>query len=301
MGPITLFDKSFLQSLSVDESVWFDHFFMANICPLFYVETLADLDKAVRESRTPEQEVVLIADKFPEMHGSPCAHHTSLCIGNLLGHNIPMSGYQIPLEGGRLVKSDGKSGVVFDQSPESEAFSRWQRHEFLEIERLFAGSWRRTLLTLNLYAVAKGFQALGINSSLCNNLESAKTLAENIVTNSSKPDERMRLAFLFLNIPYYYHSLIWRRWISSGFSPLSKYAPYAAHVLTVEIFFQIALAANLISSERPSNRVDIAYFFYLPFCTIFTSSDRYFIRPTTSKMCPAFFKRQSRVHMGPRF
>ena len=48
-GPITLFDKSFLQSLNLDESVWFDHFFLTNVCPLFYVETLADLGKPVNE------------------------------------------------------------------------------------------------------------------------------------------------------------------------------------------------------------------------------------------------------------
>lgn len=51
------------------------------------------------------------------------------------------------------------------------------------------------------------------------------------------------------------------------------YAPYAAHVLTVEVFFQIALAANLISSQRPSNRVDVAYLFYLPLCMVFISWD----------------------------
>ena len=66
MGPITLFDKSFLQSLNVDESVWFDHYYLANVCHLFYVETLADLEKAVRDGRTPEQEVGIIASKFPE-------------------------------------------------------------------------------------------------------------------------------------------------------------------------------------------------------------------------------------------
>ena len=38
MGSTALFDKSFIQSLNVDESVWFDHFFTANIRPLFYVE-----------------------------------------------------------------------------------------------------------------------------------------------------------------------------------------------------------------------------------------------------------------------
>lgn len=45
MGPTVLFDKSFLQSLSIDESVLFDHFFIPIVCPMFYVETLADLKK----------------------------------------------------------------------------------------------------------------------------------------------------------------------------------------------------------------------------------------------------------------
>jgi hypothetical protein len=44
-------------------------------------------------------------------------------------------------------------------------------------------------------------------------------------------------------------------------------------VLSIEVFFQFALAAGLIAAERPSNRTDIAYLFYLPFSTIFVSSD----------------------------
>ena len=39
-------------------------------------------------------------------------------------------------------------------------------------------------------------------------------------------------------------------------------------------FFQIAPASKLISSERPSNRLDIAYLLYLPFCMMFVSSYR---------------------------
>lgn len=57
MGPIALFDKSFIQSLSTDESVWFDQFFLPVVCPVFYVETLADLAKAPRDGRTAEGEV----------------------------------------------------------------------------------------------------------------------------------------------------------------------------------------------------------------------------------------------------
>jgi hypothetical protein len=40
----------------------------------------------------------------------------------------------------------------------------------------------------------------------------------------------------------------------------------------LEIFFQVALGAGLIG-ERPSNRTDIAYLFYLPFSMVFVSSD----------------------------
>jgi len=31
MGPIALFDKSFLQALNIDESVWLNHYFMCII------------------------------------------------------------------------------------------------------------------------------------------------------------------------------------------------------------------------------------------------------------------------------
>lgn len=137
MGPITLFDKSFLQSLSVDESVWFDHFFYPVVSPVFYVETLADLAKEPTEKGSAEHLVRTVAAKFPEMTGTPCATHLDLCVGNLMGHAVPMNG-TIPIEGGRYVKSGNRQGVVFDQSPAAAAFQRWQKGEFQEIEQLYA-------------------------------------------------------------------------------------------------------------------------------------------------------------------
>lgn len=246
---------------------------MANICPLFYVETLADLEKSVREGRSPEKEVAIIADKFPEMHGSPNAHHVNLCIENLLGNKVPMTG-QIPLSGGRLVKSGGKTGVVYEQSPESEAFSRWQKGDFLEIERRYARAWRESLSTLDLQEVTKGFRSLGIDGKSCKSLKDAKSLSEEIVYRRDKPFDLMKLAILFLHVPVHLHHRILERWSITNYQPLIEYAPYVSHVLEVEIFFQISLAANLIASERPSNRMDIGYLFYLPFCKIFVSSDK---------------------------
>jgi len=214
-----------------------------------------------------------LADKFPDMYGMPCSHHTELCVSNLLGHNVPMTG-QIPLTRGRLVKHAGKSGVVIEQSPESEAFSRWQSSEFLEIERLYAHSWRRALHNLSLLAAAKLFRALGIDNNSCKNLQDANDLARAIVHTGDRQIELMASALEILDVPQRLHRDILRHWSAAEYPPLFEYAPYAAFVLTVALFFCIALAANLISSERASNRVDIAYLFYLPFCMMFVSNDR---------------------------
>src|SRR5260221_6509186 len=43
--------------------------------------------------------------------------------------------------------------------------------------------------------------------------------------------------------------------------------------MTVDLFFCLALGADLIGRERQSNKIDIAYLYYLPFCMIFTSRD----------------------------
>jgi hypothetical protein len=54
MGPIAIFDKSALQALNMDEAVWFDAFFSANVTPPLYVETLADLEKEVDAGKARE-------------------------------------------------------------------------------------------------------------------------------------------------------------------------------------------------------------------------------------------------------
>ncbi len=181
---------------------------------------------------------------------------------------------QISLAGGRFVKVGGKTGIVFQKPPEAEAFSRWQKHQFKEIERRYAQAWRAALSNLNLSEVAKGFRALGVDAKSCRTLEDAKAMAERVVCSRDNPRQTMKLAFLFIKVPQQLHQPVLDCWGSFSYRPLVEHAPYAAYVLTVEIFFQIALAARLISSERPSNRVDIAYLFYLPFCMIFVSSDR---------------------------
>jgi hypothetical protein len=273
MGPIALFDKSFLQSLSLDESVWFDHFYFPVISPLFFVETLADLEKAVRQGRTPEQEVGYIADKTPEMHGGPCIHHSVLCLADLQGFTVPMNG-RIPVSGGRLLRADGKLGVEYEVTPEVQAMSRWREGRFLEVERDFAQQWRASLNEVDPLATMSAITTMGGKVEDCKSLERTKAMADELVRLKGTPAHQMQLAFLILRIPRNFQDPILARWKETGSPPLHQYAPYAAHVVTVDIFFQMALTSGLISPDRPSNRIDIAYLFYLPFCMVFASSDK---------------------------
>src|SRR6266568_4862107 len=92
-----------------------------------------DQPKAPTKRGPPEVIVRDIANKFPEWGGSPCSFHIDLVIGDLLGQHVGLK-YQIPRPGGRRVKS----GTVFDPTPEEQAFHRWHKGEFQEVERLAA-------------------------------------------------------------------------------------------------------------------------------------------------------------------
>jgi hypothetical protein len=281
-----LFDKSFLQSLSVDESVWFDRHFMPVVCPVFYAETLADLALTPNDPAFAEREVRKIADKFPQMSGYPCASHFTMVVGDLLGESTPMDG-RVPIPGGRHAKSGEQRGIVFDESPEALAFIRWQRGDFIALERLYASGFRHALATLNLTAQREILHSFGINQRIIKSLADAKAIAAGIANSDDKRFQRLRIAVNLFDVPAHLHEPILRRWHESGCPPLSKFAPYAAYALTVELFFQVALAnPNLISAERPSNRMDIAYLFYLPFSQVFVSSDK------LHRKCAPFFLRE---------
>lgn len=292
MGPITIFDKSALQSLSVNEACWFSHFYRANITPLFFVETLADLSKEMRKGRSPEQIVGNIALKTPILGAAPNVHHSTLCTADFLGHAIQMG--RIPVvDGGRTVLTGDQRGIMLEQPPEMDALQRWQSQRFLEVERQFARTWRRMLVEINhdyFYKWAR--QAAGGRLRI-RDLAEAKAWADRAVRGDGRRYQTLRTACSVLGVPGVFAPRITARWKALGGPPLLEFAPYAAHVMTVDLFFHLSLAADLISCERPSNKIDIAYLYYLPFCMIFTSGDKLHARTV-----PLFLKEDQAFVFG---
>jgi hypothetical protein len=62
--------------------------------------------------------------------------------------------------------------------------------------------------------------------------------------------------------------------VAEGKSRIPDFLPFAVHILSVDLFFYLGIAADLIARGRASHRADIAYLYYLPFCSIFTSADK---------------------------
>lgn len=274
-GPHLIFDKSALECLSVDETNWLDNFFLTVITPLFFMETLADLEKEVGKGRTPEQVVGSLAIRTPDMQSTACAHHQTILHNVLAGGDIPLDG-RVPRAGGKVVELDGKRGIFYEKTPEEEALERWYSHQFLDIERQIAKRWRRALCSGIDYGKEYAFFQSWFVMGKPKSLPEVKTLADALIDGS--PQEGvLRFGLNFLGLPPEAEAYVMRRWSDAGSPSVGTFAPYFRHMLSVEVFFHLAIASDLISRVRPKgkadNKVDIAYLYYLPFCHIFTSND----------------------------
>lgn len=72
-------------SRHLDDSLWLDHFPCTIITPLFFIETLADLEKEVHNGRTAEQLVGHLARGTPDMNSYPAIRHRKLLDEELSG------------------------------------------------------------------------------------------------------------------------------------------------------------------------------------------------------------------------
>jgi hypothetical protein len=273
MGPSIIFDKSTLQSLSVDEAVWLDHFFLSNITPLFFVETLADLEKQIRGGRTPEQVVGNLAEKTPVHHGGASMFHAAICLAELIGRAIPLDG-RIVVGNPKEIRAGTQKAVFFEEAPEVRALRRWEQGEFLTVERMFAKGWRTMLTATDLRAQALNVKTLSGGRHRARDFAEAKSWVDRAFELDGQRYYALKSALDLLQLSDSFCRRIVARWKREGMPKLSSFAPYTAHVLGVELFFQIALGSDLISPDRPSNRTDITYLHYLPFCIVFTSNDR---------------------------
>lgn len=273
-GPFLIFDKSSLESLDLDEAVMLDNFYMSNITPLFFVECLADLEKAIRSNSTPEQLVGSLATRTPESQSYPNVHHATILRGELAGKfDLKTVHGRVMLAGGRHVQLGEKKGVIFERSPEAEAIGRWGKREFLELERNIARQWRRALTSIDLDAMVQSVMRELGPWRKPKSLQDARKMTDAIIDNMD-PEWLIRFGLNLLGAPETVEYVV-SNWIQKRRPPLRDHLPYFVFMLMINIFFCLVLPTQLLSKVKPSHKIDLAYLYYLPFCSVFTSKDNF--------------------------
>ena len=208
------------------------------------------------------------------MNAGPNVHHLTLLAAELSGQDTidmhryhPVLGHWVPVALG------DRAGIMFKQTPEEEAFMRWQSREFREFERAAARSWRSDLRQVNYQAIYDIFQPVAAASGRPKSLADVKTKADSIIDNML-PDRLLKYGLRLMGYSPQVHATVLDRWKTSGQHPIREFLPYFCYVLSVNLFFYIGMAADLISRDRPSHAIDMEYVYYLPFCMVFTSNDK---------------------------
>jgi hypothetical protein len=150
---------------------------------------------------------------------------------------------------------------------------RWRDGDFLGVERDFARGWREALERQDLQGITAAIRPPG--KSRLRNLADVRVAADTFAVGNGKRFRTLKLALAMLSIPPNCHPQIIPRWKALGGPPLNVFAPYADYVFRVDLFFYLGMASGQIAATRPSHRIDLAYLYYLPFCAVFTSSDKF--------------------------
>ena len=241
-----ILDKSALEALSVDESVWLEALLDANVVPVFYVEVLADLEKRGRQSQAPEAVVARLAEKTPG-NAYPNVHHRQLVLAELAGERIRMTRRPVISGGDVRRAADGKVSFHVDEFPEQTALWRWQRHEFEAVERVVAKQWRDELATQNLDEMVDLVKAILPADRRVSDLQQLKAFIDEFCERGDR--KVISLATDVLALSDTDARALRKRWERDLKRPLDRFAPYTTHVFKVDLLFYLGIRRG---SSRPT-------------------------------------------------
>ena len=169
IGPLLMFDKSFLEMLNAEEVLELSMHFKFVGTPTLIGEIIADLKLEPSKRRLPSDVVKALSRKMQKVHGLQPANYRTLAIANIYAHEISMIG-QVPVDGSAPnvhVTSD-RRGVLYDSTPEQILWARWGNGEFESEDELTATTWRKGIEQIDLEGIAaiwKKFSSQHLNGA----------------------------------------------------------------------------------------------------------------------------------------
>lgn len=276
MGPITLIDKSTIQALSFDEVLYLDRYYSIVIPPILMRELHSTLAKNPEPDKDWHKVLSILAAKVDSPFNSYIPPHAiTMARENLLGQDVPMTG-QIPLVGGRTLRArDGTYGVVFEEPAEKSMLRQWKKGEFSELDKKHARKIREMDHAINLSSLQKEIKSQLRNFPDFPQFSDLVTWLDNVYFNQTSQELHLRYAALTLLDPSETELLI-ERWKAKGSPLFSEFCPYAFYFYRCSIIFYVGLGkGHILTSKSAKTHLDMKYIYYLPFCMVFISSDKF--------------------------
>lgn len=273
MGPVIILDKSTLQSLSIDEIVILHKYYLLNIAPVLTIEILGDLKKPSKHTLS-EKKVIELANKLQPINSVVNVHYKDSIAASLLGHDVKMDRRPV-IEGGRSVLTkEGEKGIIFEKTPEEKALLRWRNGDFTEAEKILAERWRESTRGVDLERFKKYLKDVYNAIPKFNSLENLKSFLDNLLIQPTYQINFLTLLIYEFSLNFDIAQKIFHKWETEGHKTIQTFSHYAFYCFSVNLFFQFGLMNNLIGT-RATNRVDLEYAYYFPFCMVFGSNDKF--------------------------
>jgi hypothetical protein len=139
-----------------------------------------------------------------------------------------------------------------------------------EAEELLSKRWRESTRAFSLERLRNST----FRNSDIQTFESLMLAVDNLCDERSRQLENLQWIIVEAGVEEQTGIAIFNRWLALGMPPLKHFAPFADCCLRVFAAFYMGLANDLLST-RSTNRIDLEYILYLPFCKVFCSCDHF--------------------------
>lgn len=278
IGPLLIFDKSFLEMLNPAEVFELSLHFKFVGTPTLIREIIADLKLEPSKRGLPSDVVKALSRKMQKVYGLQPANYRKLALANLYAHEIPMIG-QVPVDSSAPnvhVTEDGR-GVLYDSKPEQILWARWANGDFGTEDQLTAETWRNGIEEIDLNGLAaiwKNFSSQHFNSA--RNQGELISAIEAFLRDSVPAVQREILNMTLDLLNASAQDRLWAHALMNigEMRSVLEFAPYAGSVIQLFLVFVCGLARGFIG-PRPTNYIDLQYLYYSPFCMVFVSNDKF--------------------------
>jgi len=275
MGPTLLLDKSAFQSLSSTEMIKISKYFHWNRVDILLMEIIGDFAKQTRTTSL-RNEASILADKVSLFDSVQNVCYIQLLLANLQGHFVTMDGRPIVAPDTVARLDNGQMGAFIDESGFCDMIHRWQQDNFTDGDMAQAKMWQD--IKTSCRQMAENYIPLLNNYHIvfpaCTDVIDMKREVGKLLRNPHIQSTFLDMLLSYQDVDSTRKQIIKYR-IKRNPYPLQVAAPYAFYCITVFAFFLASCKHNLLAEKKSDDQIDLEYLFYLPFCKVFSSNDKF--------------------------